>query len=75
MNERLVQLFDSFRSGNEEEMMAASNELLAFYSTPDSLPILTSFYLFTTDDFLKKSIIIGIDKALNDENFSNITSC
>ena len=71
-NDTIFHILQCFRSGNEELMMAASNELMSFYSTPDSLPILSSLYLLTKDNFLKKSILIGIDKALTDKNLSDI---
>lgn len=68
----LFELFECFRSNDEDIIREASDRLIEFYSTPESLPFLSSLYLGTYDIFIKESILVGITKALNDEILSKL---
>ncbi|OHT05112.1 hypothetical protein TRFO_27293 [Tritrichomonas foetus] len=71
--EKILSLSQCFRSSNQSLLSMASNELLVLYSNPDSIPLLLSMFLEYDDDFIRKNLLIGLDKALTDNNINKLS--
>ena len=73
--ERLIQLLQFVLSTDQNLINLASDELLKFYSTPESLILLSIIYNeIQANNSLKQLIIIGINHSLKMGNLSKLTN-